>query len=545
MAIFDRKTTNTRDVPEDRNITTAEPVKADVSKELDALLKLIPAGKEYDAIRFTLQRIASTFPSELKEITASRLTGWVNEIASGDGRTATELRNDIFKFVVGEELIMSTLGVDADTAQKLITGTTTFSSVVSSDGTVSKPPSDADTGDTPLGATDEFPGIMSGGEIVQVTRDGLPDIFIAAYEYPKGSGKYISWQFDSEEQIAQILGDTWYKDFGFSKRSEQWYRDNSMGNESIAEITGLSGDFLALMNQAGYEAAAAAGINDPTLIGQMLNDPEMQAIMAQATFGGWTDEQVMAEKRNTTFWKEVLYPGIEKFYGKTASPEQAWTNYASSVESSLIELGYKRDADGSYKTVVGDLINGNVEVQSFKDMVPTFVKAQQNPQYFEALDKWSNQMLGKDLEFGEWFDILDGTAPPELASLAEAATLSYTAAQRGTTITDAQIERLTSIDDLSEADAQQLFSEFDSALTALGERGLDRYGLTKDEILSLAGGIKPESGRSLEVIRNKAGQAMREEGLLDDKKISFFVGYDSAKGTPIRPGLNPLAPEVA
>ena len=530
----------------DKSHEPAPPtVKADSSSALAALLALIPDGDQYKTLRFTLMRIAETFPTELKEIGSARVQGWIDEIASGDGRTATEIRNDIFKYVVGEDLIMSTLGVDADTAQKLIAGTTTFSSMVSSDGTVTAPPSDSDPGDTPTGATDQFPGIMAGGEIIQVERDGLPDIFIAAYEYPPGSGKFISWQFDSEEQIAQILGDTWFKDFGFSKRSEQWYRDNSMGNESIADITGLSGDFLQLMNQAGYEAAAAAGINDPTLIGQMLSDPEMQQIMAQAVFGGWTDEQVMAAKRDTDFWKNTLYPGIEKFYGKTANPEQAWATYASSVESSLIELGYRRDADGTFKTVIGELIFGNVEVQSFKDMVPTFVKAQQNPEFFDALDRWSNQMLGKDLEFDDWFSILDGTAPPELASLAEAATLSYTAAQRGSTITDAQIERLTSIDDLSEADAQQLFSEFDSALTALGERGLDRYGLTKDEILSLAGGIKPDSGRSLEVIRNKAGQAMREEGLLDDKKISFFVGYDSAKGTPIRPGLNPLAPEVA
>jgi len=278
---------------------------------------------------------------------------------------------------------------------------------------------------------------------------------------------------------------------------------------------------------------------------QMLNDQDIQNILAMATFGGWTPEQITAAKRDTHFWKDVLYPGIEKFYGRTANPEAAWANYSSSVESSLIELGYQRDDDGSFKSTIGELLDGNVEAQTFKDMVPTFIKASQQPEFFNALDQWSNTMLGVDLEFGEWFDLLDGNATPELQEVAQAATLTYQAQTRGTTISNDQISRIVAQTDMNEQQVQSLLGEFDSALTALGERGLGRYDLSRDEILALSAGISPESGRSLEQIRQKAGQAMREEGLLDDQKISFFVGYDSAKGTPIRPGLNPLAPEVA
>jgi len=74
----------------------------------------VPEGDEYDAVRWAIKRISQTFPDELSEITQSRIDGWIAEIDSGTGRSADDIRDDIFKYVVGAETIMNVLGVDAD-----------------------------------------------------------------------------------------------------------------------------------------------------------------------------------------------------------------------------------------------------------------------------------------------------------------------------------------------------------------------------------------------------------------------------------------------
>jgi hypothetical protein len=42
----------------------------------------------------------------------------------------------------------------------------------------------------------------------------------------------------------------------------------------------------------------------------------------------------------------------------------------------------------------------------------------------------------------------------------------------------------------------------------------------------------------------RVAKIVRENDLFDDEKISFYVGFTPA-GTPVRPGLQPLAPEGA
>ncbi|NIV28235.1 MAG: hypothetical protein GWN58_01615, partial [Anaerolineae bacterium] len=53
---------------------------------VEQLLASIPDGPEYNALRATIERIGALFPGELAEITASRVAGWVDEIATGSGR---------------------------------------------------------------------------------------------------------------------------------------------------------------------------------------------------------------------------------------------------------------------------------------------------------------------------------------------------------------------------------------------------------------------------------------------------------------------------
>src|SRR5690606_7441816 len=168
--------------------------------------------------------------------------------------------------------------------------------------------------------------------------------YYQVYEFPPGSGQFVSYQFNNRAQVEAVLG----KDFSVTARSHNWYKQNVLAEAAAEEIVGLKGSFQNLVDEIMRDAAMQAGLRDPSIIGRIANDPEMQRIMAQATIGNWTPEQIIAEQRNTNFWKNELYPGIERFYGKTSQPEQAWANYVGNVTPALRQLGYEPDANGTF-----------------------------------------------------------------------------------------------------------------------------------------------------------------------------------------------------
>jgi hypothetical protein len=299
-----------------------------------------------------------------------------------------------------------------------------------------------------------------------------------------------------------------------------------------------------MMREVMVDAAAAAGVRDPSLAGRLASDPEMQRIMAQATIGDWTPEQIRAEQRNSNFWKKTLYPGIETFYGRTADPERAWADYNGNVSPALTALGYQKDADGSYNTQINKMLKSGIDAEVFLENAPVFMQAALNRGFFDVLNQRSQAELGKTITFGDWFNLLKGEGAPEIQQVAEGAVVAYQAQQAGVGIGENMLQRLIAERDLSEAEARNVFSEVNQAVLALGEIGLSRGGLTRDEILSAAAGIAPESGRSIEEVRLQVAKLARENDLMDEEKLNFYTGF-TPSGTPFRPGLTALAPEGA
>src|SRR3546814_10628406 len=59
---------------------------------------------------------------------------------------------------------------------------------------------------------------------------------------------------------------------------------------SAEEIVGLGGNWRSFMDEITKDAAAKAGVRDPGLIGEMLNDPEIRDILAKGVVGKRSDE---------------------------------------------------------------------------------------------------------------------------------------------------------------------------------------------------------------------------------------------------------------
>lgn len=85
-------------------------------------LALIPAGKQYDTLRWMLTVLRRDFPDLYQTMRADRVQGWVAEIDSGTGRDADQIRDDIAQYVIGVDRLVQTYGITPDMAQLVILG---------------------------------------------------------------------------------------------------------------------------------------------------------------------------------------------------------------------------------------------------------------------------------------------------------------------------------------------------------------------------------------------------------------------------------------
>ncbi len=389
----------------------------------------------------------------------------------------------------------------------------------------------------------DVPGVLGGGELIRLRHGPLgieDDRWYQIFEFPAGSGKFIVYQFNDPQQVEATFG----KNPDITTRSDNWFNTNVIAEAPAEEIIGLTGTFQGLADEIMRDAATAAGITDPSLIGLIASDPEMQEIMAKAIVGDWTQAQILGAQRNTTFWKDVLYPGIAAFYGKTANAEQAWLDYKDSLSPALRQLGYNTDSAGTFNEQIGQMLNLGIDAETFLGQVPTFLLATQNSEFAAVLNEWTQRDLGISVGFQDWFDLLAGNSSIEIEQVAENASLAWVAQNQGTGLTNIEIETLAKRTDLSLTEAAAAFSEVNQAMLALGPQGLARGNLTRDDIISSMAGVASGSGLSVDEVRLKIAKLSRENDLFDDEKINFFVGFD-ASGRPNRLGLQALAPEGA
>jgi hypothetical protein len=496
----------------------------------------IPEGDQYLALRATLNYLQKYFP-EVYDRVQSKVAGWIKEIDGGAGRDADQIRDDIFEHSVGTELLMSTLGIQESTAQKIILGKNegglNFTDVLELPKVQDRLGlSQPDTGGKTDADPDTLPGVLAGGTTVRVNAGGGQYRWYQTYELPPGSGNWVSFQFSDFKQAEAALGEG----FEFNAKTQAWYDKAVVSEGQSEEITGLAGNWTRYSRELARDAAVAAGVRDPTLLGKMLSDPEMKNILAYAAAGDWTPEQILAEQRKTSFWQNVLYPGIKNFYGRTTEPEKAWTNYQDNVIPALTQLGYD--------IYIHRMLNAGIDAQIFLENAPVFQQAIQNRDFFEVYKQRAAAELGKTVTFGDWFSVLKGEAAPELMKVAEGATVAYTAQQSDFGLSETMLQRLIAERDLSAEEARNVFSDVNQAVLALGEAGLKRGDLTRDDILSASAGIAPNSNLSADQVRLKVAKLAQENDLFDEEKLQFYVGFDPT-GRPTRPGLASLSPEGA
>jgi hypothetical protein len=386
--------------------------------------------------------------------------------------------------------------------------------------------------------TAELDGIMNGGDVVKVTRaDGSA---YYAIRYSEGGIEHL-YSFDSKAQAEKAVGsldNVFNMDEADVDDGDTWLLGSASG------FIGLEGTYATYFSDAMQEAALEAGIRNPGKIGKYLSQPEIQRIIAMGAAGDWSDERVQAEVRRTEYYTEVLYPGISNYLdaGTFANPEQAWRNYHNNVSQSLDSLGYAKDDDGSYSTLIGEMLDKGIGDEEFMNSASIFVRAEQSPEFAATLNQWIANETGKDMTFDEWFDVLAGTTDPELDLIVEKATLQFQADQTNLFLAPSQITRIANMTQFSEAQVAANFTVAEQQLLAIGTRNLSRFGLSEEALVSASFGLGSGDETNVET-RRAAKKAILELGLEDDDKAEFFLGFN-ASSRPVRAGLAAAAPEA-
>jgi hypothetical protein len=384
-------------------------------------------------------------------------------------------------------------------------------------------------------------GVMAGGRTVRVARPGRPDVYAQIYEFPKGSGKYVSFQFDDLAQARAILGN----DVPIGSVTESWYKDNAnIGGSAANEVAGVEGSWTQFTTDVMDSAARDSGIADPTRLAQYMADPDVQNVLFNSAIGGWSDERQLAELRKTDFYKNTLYPGIENFYSSTGEPEAAWRMYRQNVTTNLVAMGVPKDADGTYNSQLKKMLDGGVDDTTFAEFAPNFIRAAGNETYRNNINQWLGAAgMGTINTFEQFYDVIGGNAPPEIAEIIELAAYSFNAENMGLDLTDDLFREAAAKTDMSEAEIQNRFSDLDRSLFALGSRGLANYGLNTGDIFRAKMGLG-SNGRSVEELGAIINKIVTEQGLSDDPSAKFFTNYNQ-EGAPFKQGLGSSVREGA
>jgi len=317
--------------------------------------------------------------------------------------------------------------------------------------------------------------------------------------------------------------------------TEEELQDWTDGGDSN-EILGVSGSFNGMINDLVDEVSANAGIDDPTRLGLALQNEGIQIVMAKAAEGEWSDARVKAALRNEPYYKDILYPGIDNFYGRTDNPEAAYAMYQQNVTANLEKLGVDRDADGSYDSTISDMLDSGVSDTKFAQFTPNFLRAQGNDGYRADINKWLAAAGQAPLsDFDSFFDLLSGNSPQEINEVVELAGLSYVASQQGLGLGDDLIRQIAERTDMSDQQVGEAFTQSDRDLLALGAEGLRTAGISMNDSVATRSGFTT-GNRSLGEMQNLIRKVKTEQGIKDDPTATLFTDFNR-EGAPIKKGL--------
>ena len=488
--------------------------------DLQTLLKTIPEGPQYQEIRDALARVARTFPEQMAEIDEARVKRFVSDVDSG-ARDDTQIRNDIFQYVVTPEVISERLGVSMDEANALVN----------------------QTGGAQFALNDR---VDNAGELDSSTRD-------ATYGAPLTIlyGRKQQWYFDpatNKHYVSYGLPDSDLEVFFEAEKDQidalfgQGQVPNNVIRTSLSELTARQnftfGGNVTEMEGAGsfeqqYERAMAMGLDTEGLPEWVKSDQKALDLVFIGQTEGKSNTWIIEQIAKLPSFQQ-RFPNIDKLKALNLSTEDAIGAFLE-FEGNLKTL--QRQFGGSEETVTPDVVGSLMgQGYSLADVQTTFTTFKRMKDYQPALQAFNEVLAAQGqppMTPEDQFEFLQGNAPQEIYDIYESSSFreEAVAAGLGDALTAAEAIELalqTPGVMTQESVAAGMREAAQLALRMRSQIDLGEFGLDIDDIIDLSLGATPRSGKLLSEVTEGLQRATQQgKAFVSEQRANPFTGFSS------------------
>ncbi len=491
----------------------------------------VPSGDKYKNIRGILAILERDFPDLVASVTDARMERWIKEINEG-GRTDDDVRDDIAKYIIGEERLMQTYGITAEEAQKVILGGneggTNFSELTVSDpgvGLEKKTPPEEDLEEEGVGV----------GELTILTSDEMNWYFdpssgkwMVSYGLP-GSDREVVFEA-TPEQMDTLFGEGFRpEDFDRISTRELLARDGVTFAGDISEMEG-TGSFEGEM-----ERVIALALDEGKLPEWAEGSAEIMDILFIAQSEGKSNNWVLEQISGTAEF-EQRFPGI-KTMQKEGNMELAeavtgYLEYEAGVNAAMKASGLDQETTPE---LVGELINAGHSLTVINSTVQGFNRMQK---FAPALKAFNDVLAGQGLDtitnINDILDFVAGRSSSEVYDIYEATSIQEAAVGAGLghifSVQDA-MDVAYATDQTLQSATQGMAKAAEMLLRMRHEVDTGKFGLEESELIDISLGMAPRSGRTGAEINESINRAVSSARGSLQKRAQAFKSFDTS-GTP-------------
>jgi hypothetical protein len=506
-------------------------------------INVLFAGDEYKTTLSMMKILKRDFPAKYEGLInqPERLQEWKDRIDSGD-REDDQTRDDIAKYVIGEELLMSTYGIDAAEAQKVMLGGneggTNFGELTRGGTVEERGELEVIKGTEPDPVDPPFVGTETEGDEVGLTiltgdemkwfRDRGTGKWYVEYGLPN-SNKTVVFEADPD-QLDMLFGEGFRpKDFQETSFSALVGREavTFAGNISQMEGTGKFEDEVSRVASLALDAGE--------LPAWAAEDGVVMDLLYIANSEEKSEEWLVNQIAKTKGFKE-RFPGLTKFQEENNLDLQdaitGFLEYETGIKSSLKSLGLDASVTPA---MVGDLMSAGHSLTTVNMTVEGYRRMEQFAPAMASFNQVLAQQGFDPLEdTQDLLDFVTGKSSAELYDIYEASSIQEAATAAG-------LGAVFSVDDAVSAASSGTF-DLESATAGMrkaaelllrlrNEVDVGKYGLNHEELIDISLGTIPRSGRPESEIMESVNRAvLSAQGSLQ-KKAKPFQSF-SQTGTP-------------
>lgn len=482
------------------NTNAAPSAVTDPLAYAEYLISLLPPGPKYNEIGFALLNIAEHFPEDLAKADAEDIARWVSEIDAGT-RTDRSIRNDMFRHFVKPAKIMARFGVDAATAEQLITGAQQF-------GELDRPVNNE---------------LLTEGTLVRVRNPAgsdAPDLYFVVVKW---RGVELSYEIGDLDRLTELFGGV--DAFDTMRTHTQAGYDNQ-GFVDVGFIDQMLGATETIESTLERETRALGMEDLPSWIA---GSDEALALIATAAADEWSQGRLWEELSNTGAFEDRFGAVIGRYQEGNVTVQDAVNQIIADENEMRAALRPFSGDDAETTEVIHEMLNLGWTAGAAAQVLEAGEALVRDPDAFRI----ANFILGQSglplLDEAGYINALNGVGPQETIEALNTANAGRALAESGIDIDNDDLRLLLELVDTSDrlltADSWREMSQ-ELAFNMIRfntEIDAEKLGIAEDDLIAAAFGREAPSGKS-------SGEVMGLLARFERDRRAASEGFEGSTG---------------